>query len=183
MAQQQRTLTLAFLRPNSEESFMNRLTARVSKHGMCHAELVFEGGLCFSIYHDSTPFLRQRTLSNPGYELVSLAVSNAEYKSAFSFCQSAVAEQYTFDNRGLYLSTVHPGGCLEKSSSRLGKTFCSKIITEALQFADVPEVVTLYPSATTPSRLYEAVADSGRRMCHTVRSMDKLEARGVLRMT
>ena len=183
MAQTQRTLTLAFLRPPPDDSFMNRLTARASKHGICHAELVFDGCVAFSIYHDQTPFLRQRTLSNPGYELVSLSVSNAEYKAAHSFCQSVVAEQYAFDNRGLYLSTLHPGGCLEKSSARLGKTFCSKIITEALQFADVPEVAALSPSATTPSRLYDVVKDSGRRVCHTVRPITKLDTSGALRMT
>jgi hypothetical protein len=182
MAQAQRTLTLAFLRPAPDDALMNRLTARASKHGICHAELVFDGGVAFSIYHDQSPFLKHRTMSNPGYELVTLSVSNREYKSAYGFCQSVVAEQYKFDNAGLWLASVHPGGCLDKPSCRLGKTFCSKIITEALQFADVCEVRDLYPSATTPSRLYEAVKDSGRRMCHTVRPMQNLDATGQLKM-
>jgi len=182
MAAPNRVLTLAFLRPAPDDSWMNRLTARASKHGVCHAELVFDGGMAFSIYHDSTPFLKQRTLSSPGYELVSLSVSSAEYKAAHSFCQSVVAEQYGFDERGLWLATVHPGGCFDKASCRLGRTFCSKIITEALQFADVPEVAGLSPSATTPSRLYGAVVESGRRMCHTVRPIAKMDAKGALKM-
>jgi len=53
----------------------------------------------------------------------------------------------------------------------VGKTFCSKIITEALQFAGSPEVRHLSPSAVTPSRLYEAVKDSERRVCHAVRPL------------
>ena len=176
-----KSLTLAFLRPSRDDILMNRLTALASRHGVCHAELIFEGGQAFSIYHGQTPSLRQRSMGNPGYELVTLSVSCSEYKSAYQFCQSTVAEQYAFDDWGMYVATVHPGWCLDKSSSRVGRTFCSKIITEALQFADVPEVAGLSPSATTPSRLYAAVKDSGRRMCHTVRSLKGLDASGTFK--
>lgn len=177
-----KSLTLAFLRPASDDKIMNRITACASAHGICHAELIFEGGQAFSIYHGQTPSLRARSMGNPGYELVTLSVSCSEYKSAYQFCQSTVAEQYAFDNVGMYLATVHPGGCLDKSSARVGKTFCSKIITEALQFADVAEVAGLSPSSTTPSRLYSAVKDSGRRICHTVRSLKSLDAMGTFKL-
>lgn len=162
-------ITLAFLRPSSDDQCKNRLTARVSQHGISHVELVFDGGLAFSIYDDRPPFLRERSMSNPGYELVSLAVSAREYQSALQFCRSAVAEGYDFDFRGMYLATVHPGHCAERSSSALRKTFCSKIITEALQYADVQEATGLCPSAMTPSRLYAAGKDSSRRVCHNFR--------------
>lgn len=162
-------LTLAFLRPAADDRLMNRLTACASRHGVCHVELMFEGGMAFSIYHGGTPFLRQRSMANPGYEFVSLSVTPREYKTALQFCRSAVAEAYAFDDWGLYLATVHPGGCLDKPSSALGKTFCSKIVTEALQFADVEEVDALYPSTVTPSSLYAAVKDSQRRVCYCVK--------------
>ena len=174
-------LTLAFLRPSADDKWMNRLTARASRHGICHVELVFDGMMAFSIYHDSTPFLKQRSMSNPGYEFVSLSVSSKEYRAALQFCRSAVAEAYAFDDRGLYLASVHPGGCLDKPSSAVGKTFCSKIITEALQFGDVEEVDHLYPSAVTPSSLYAAVKDSQRRVCHCVKPA-KSPATNVLKM-
>lgn len=163
------TLSLAFLRPPSDDKLMNRLTAGVSRHGICHVELIFENNLAFSIYHDSTPFLRQRTMSNPNYEFVSLSVSHQEYRAALQFCRSAVADGYAFDSRGMYLASVHPGHCAERPSSAVGKTFCSKIITEALQFADTQEVAALSPSAVTPSSLFAAVKDSSRRICHTAR--------------
>lgn len=167
------TLSLAFLRPPSDDRWMNRLTAGVSKHGVCHVELIFENNLAFSIYHDSTPFLRQRTMSNPNYEFVSLSVSHQEYRAALQFCRSAVAEAYRFDELGMYLSVVHPGSCAHKPSSELGKTFCSKIIVEALQFADVEEVQGMCPSAATPSSLYAAVKNSQRRVCYCVRPVQK----------
>lgn len=166
-------LTLAFLRPPADDKRLNRCTAALSRHGICHVELVFEGGMAFSIYDDRPPFIRQRTLSNPGYELVSLAVGKTEYKAALQFCRSAVAEAYRFDELGMYLSVVHPGSCAHKPSSELGKTFCSKIIVEALQFADVEEVQGMCPSAATPSSLYAAVKNSQRRVCYCVRPVQK----------
>ena len=83
-------LTLAFLRPPSDDRCMNRLTACASKHGICHVELVFDGGLAFSIYEDRSLFLRQRSMANPGYELVLLAVSQKEYKAALQFWKDQV---------------------------------------------------------------------------------------------
>jgi hypothetical protein len=162
-------LTLAFLRPPSDDILMNRLTACASKHGICHVELVFEECVAFSIYHKGTPFLRKRSMANPGYEFVSLSVEPREYKAALQFCRSAVADGYAFDDLGLYLASVHPGLCMDKPTSTVGKTFCSKIITEALQFADVEEVQGLCPSAVTPSVLYGAVKNSERRVCYCVR--------------
>jgi hypothetical protein len=108
-------------------------------------------------------------MSNPNYEFVSLSVSHQEYRAALQFCRSAVADGYAFDGRGMYLASVHPGHCAERPSSVVGKTFCSKIITEALQFADTQEVAALSPSAVTPSSLFAAVKDSSRRICHTAR--------------
>lgn len=166
-----RTLTLAFLRPNPGEDRMNDLTACASRHGVCHAELVFDGGSAFSIHHSEQARLRQRTFSNPGYELVSLSVPAEEYRACHQFCQSAHSQAYSFDSLGMYLAPVHPGGCADKSSARVGKTFCSKVITEALQFGGVKEVQGLSPSAVTPSGLYAAVKDSDRRVCHAVRSL------------
>ena len=167
----QRTLTLAFLRPQPGEDRMNDITACASRHGMCHAELVFDGGSAFSIYYKEQARMRQRTFSNPGYELVSLSVPASEYRACHQFCQSAHSQAYPFDQLGMYLASVHPGGCADKSSARVGKTFCSKVITEALQFGGVKEVQGLSPSAVTPSSLYAAVRDSERRICHAVRSL------------
>lgn len=164
-----RMLTLGFLRPPPGDILENRLTAAVSPHGICHAELVFENGVAFSIIQEEeVASLRQRTLSNPRYETVTLSVPAAEYHACLSFCKTAHNARLTFDSFGMYLCTVHPG-CMQRSSLELGKTFCSKIITEALSHAGAAEVEGLNPSATTPSSLYAAVRASPRRMCHSVR--------------
>ena len=174
MAAEYKTLTLAFLRPaRDDDDLVNRLTARVSEHGMCHVELVFDGGQAFSIYHGGVVAIRPRTLSNPGYEIVTLSVSAQEYRACLRFCTEAVKSAYAFDNLGMYLALVHPGACVHKSSARVGRTFCSKIVTEALQHAGIDEVGGLSPSAVTPSRLYAALIGSERRVCNTVRHFAK----------
>ncbi len=168
------TLTLAFFHPLPDDPWINRLTAMVSRNDVCHAELVFDGGgaqtQAFSIQHGTTASLRPKTLSNPAYELVTLSVSAQELAACKEFCANASKQEYGFDDVGMALSVVHPGGCCGRSSAQVSKTFCSKIITEAMQFAEMPEVQRMHPSSTTPSMLLEAVRESQRRVCHTVPS-------------
>ena len=168
----QRTITLAFYRPPSPgEHRLNDLIANWSEHGICHVELVFDGMWAFSLFLDEPTRLRQKSFLNPGYEMVSLSVPYMEYASCLQFCKAAAKEAYPIDHAGMYLSVIHPGACMEVSSASRGKTFCSKIITEALKFGGLRETRDLSPSASTPSRLYAAVKDSERRVCHAVRSL------------
>ncbi len=164
-----RALTLAFLRPAPGDFAENRLTAALSAHGICHVELVFDDGQAFSIVQEGVASLRARTLSNPNYETVTLSVPAAEYQRCLRFCRDAHARQLTFDRLGMYLCLLHPGGCLQRDSLALGRTFCSKIISEALRHAGAREADALEPSDTSPSALYAAVRDSQRRVCHSVR--------------
>jgi hypothetical protein len=168
-----KTLSLAFLHPATDDDIVNVLTARVSKHSVCHVELIFDGGQAFSIYHNGVVSIRPRTMSNPGYEIVTISVTADEYRACHRFCTEAVKDGYTFDNMGMYYALVHPGACAHKSSARVRSTFCSKIITEALQHAGIGEVSGLSASAMTPSRLYTALEGSERRVCHAVRPLVK----------
>jgi hypothetical protein len=68
----------------------------------------------------------------------------------------------------MYFAVLHPR-CFQRSSAAVGSTFCSKIITEALQFAAVPEADCLVPSCATPSGLYSCFTSSPRRLCHSLR--------------
>lgn len=173
MIRPQRVLTLAFLRCNPDDHWLNRLTARVSTHPFCHAELYFESvGQSFSIISEERAGFRNKNLSNPNYELISLLVTQKEYDSCLEFCRAAATHDLGFDDRGMWLSwfaPLHPccSAC-DSSSQAKGSTFCSKIITEALLFAGVQEVQGLRPSASTPSRLYARVRHSSRIACNSV---------------
>jgi hypothetical protein len=169
----QQILTLAFLVPADDDFAVNRLTARVSTHPFCHAELFFESvNQCFSIVWGEIAGFRSKNLSNPNYRLVSLAVSVKEYDACLEFCRVASARQLRFDDGGMWRAWLPPelscGCCCSASSVVCGRTFCSKIITEALQSAGVREVQHLLPSHTTPSSLYSAIAPSSRVVCSGV---------------
>ena len=162
------TLTVAFVSPDEDDFWENRLTARVSKHPFCHVELHFETvNKCFSILYGEIARLRPKSLSNPNYKIVSLGVSATEYDSCLQFCVAAETWQLEFDNAGMWRSW-YGCGCCERSSREVGRTFCSKIITEALQYGNVAEAEGLNPALATPSRLYDALKGSTRIVCASV---------------
>jgi hypothetical protein len=167
MARPQRILTLAFLRPSLEDHWVNRLSASVSKHPFCHVELYFESlQQSFSIMWGETAGFRAKNLSNPNYSLISLSVTAKEYDTTLEFCRSAASQNLAFDDRGMWSSWVSPPVCCyDPTSQQKGATFCSKIITEALQFGEIREANGLRASFATPSRLYESVFQSGRVAC------------------
>ena len=177
-----RTLILAFLRPSVDHPIVNRLTAAVSRHGICHAKLVFSdtgaGAAAlqgFSIQLGETAALKATRLTNPGYECVTLAVSPEEHARTLAFCRDVSQRAMPFDSLGMYLSAVHPGGCQARSSGQVGATFCSKIVTEAMQHGGLPEVRGLCPSRMSPSSLYDAVRASPRRVLNPI-SMRRIAA-------
>lgn len=180
----QRVLTLAFLRPGPDDAAFNRLVARVCRHGICHTELVFEDNKAFSIFAGQKVFFKERTFSNPEYELISLAVSPIEYASAYSFCKQAKDYDLGFTDVGMVASYLQPKSCPcvhTGSSLYIGHTFCSKIVTEALQFASISEVEHLNPCTTTPSCLYEAIKESQRKVIYSVPfKRSQLQSLGVL---
>ena len=169
-------LGLAFLHPSADadEPWMNRLTGWVSSHNVCHVELYFPTlDQCFSVQSGGVAQLRHKQLSNPGYTVVTLGVSRKEYDDCLCFCKGAVG--IPFADAPMLRAYVHglvtPTpilACAESSSQASGATFCSKIVTEALQFADVREVADLHPACSTPSRLLVAVSGSERRVVGSV---------------
>ena len=168
----QRILTIAFLRPGPEEKdWVNNLVAKVSEHGVSHAELVFEDGMSYSIFAGQNLYFKPRTFSNPDYELISLSVSHAEYVSAYNFCQETSGYTIGFTDAGMVACYFQPRRCPcinTGSSVYVGYTFCSKAITEALKHADVPEVEHLIPCTTSPATLYNAMRDSNRKVLCSV---------------
>ena len=172
MVASHRVLTLAFLRPSDTDHWINRLSAKVSTFPFCHVELYFETvQQCFSIMWNERAGFRQKNLSNPNYELISLLVSPKEYDSCLEFCRTSANQQLAFDERGMWMSWCLwgcPCAACDRTSSEVGATFCSKIITEALQFAGVKEVQNMRPASVTPSRLHGCVRGSSRMACGSV---------------
>lgn len=171
---QQRILTIAFLRPAVDDHWVNRLTSRVSRHPFCHVELFFESiNQCFSIVWGETACFRAKNLGNPNYQLVSLAVSRKEYDGCLDFCRSVSTQGLQFDESGMWRSwfpSFLSCTACDPASQHKGCTFCSKVVTEALQFAGVCEVEGILPASTTPSVLFQTVSVSSRLICSGVPS-------------
>jgi hypothetical protein len=166
-----KVLTLAFVEATRDDDWMNRLTAGVSQHPLCHVELFFPTiNQCFSILSGERATMRPKTLANPNYRLVTLAVSEKEYNTCMQFCITACSWELSFDESGMWRSVLCAPfhSCYGRRSQDVGRTFCSKIITEALQFAEIHEAHELNSSLTTPSKLYQAVTRSNRIVCDTV---------------
>lgn len=162
------TINVAFLEAAPDDPWLNRVTSRISKHPYCHCELHFDStNQAFSIQLGELAALRPKSLGNPNYRIVSLGVTAAEYHGCLQFCQAATSWGMGLDQYGMYRS-YYGCGCCEPSSRMAGQTFCSKIVTEALQHGGVGEVERLNPATTTPSRLYDAVYRSPRVVCGSV---------------
>jgi hypothetical protein len=99
-----------------------------------------------------------------------------EYDGCLDFCRKISKQQLQFDNTGMWMSYFKVsavlgmcmGGGGRQSSEELGKTFCSKIVCEALQYAGVEEVMHRIPGHATPSRLFADIVHSKRRVCASV---------------
>lgn len=158
-----RLIVLAFLKLGEEEPFVNQLTALVSKNKFIHVELGFENSKYFSIMHGSKATLRQKKLDNPNYTVRSLKVTQDQYDACYSICLKLNEKNIQFDNTGMFMVFFNKLCCVCAPRPTLDETkltFCSKIITQVLQEIQVPEVMHLRASCTTPSDLYEAVKDS-----------------------
>ena len=168
-----RVITLAFLNPRDDPDCVNKLTANVSAHPICHVKLVFNAGsvkaLGFTIQLGEVATLRRTKLTNPGYKTISLSIPASNHDTILRFCQLTSANNLTFDNRGMYLAYFHPGACMHTPSQTIGATFCSKIICEALRAGEVKESLRLCPSSCTPSSLYAAFKDSPSQVISPVR--------------
>jgi len=163
-------VTAAFLFPVGwDNDWFNLFVAGISANSCCHVELVFEDDMAFSIFSQSNLFFRRRSFANPQYRLVSLSVTPEQYSKAYRFCADAVRHDIAFNEMGIYTAYMQPCPMFYTGSSQEeGMTFCSKIVTEALQAAGIKEVDDLTPCTTTPSTLYTALSYSDRKIGHSL---------------
>ena len=167
----QRYLTFAFLQQEPDDHWINQATGYFSAHNKCHVELFFKSlNQCFSIVWGKTACFRAKCLSNPQYKIVSIMVFTKEYNYCLAFCQRVAALGCRLDYFGIWTSYVP---CCVRSvasgtTEQLQKTFCSKLLVEALHAAQSLEVHNLHPSGATPSRLYSALLYLPQQVCGSV---------------
>ena len=88
----------------------------------------------------------------------------AQYDAARAFCQRACEAQHGFDTLGMFASVLP----FRVAPQRSAHTFCSRLVTGALQHVGVAAVAGMDPALTTPSRLHAALASAAQGVVDTV---------------
>jgi hypothetical protein len=141
-----------FYNPNAtgdrfSDGWVNHVVAMLDPP-FCHCELQFEDGIACSIYMGSTVVLKARTFDAPYYTCVLVNCTSVAYKKTKELATQAHDNQVKFS--ALSMSTSYLRIPYTHSENT---TFCSKLIAEICQKADVipPDVCCNY---ITPSKLH-----------------------------
>jgi len=155
-----------FLESRADDHILNRMSAAIGRmtHGMgaCHVELCLPEGSQYvsaSIYNgEKITMSAQKTFANPGYTVHTIAVSQDQVMRMKQHATKCMNKNLYFDKLGMYLAVL-PFAIPFRSSQG---TFCSKLVTEMLQAADVQAVNQLNASTTSPSKLWKTLRSCGR---------------------
>ncbi len=106
-----------------------------------------------SIFQNGTVFFHEKEYQREGYTSIGLRINKNMHDALVFFCQDASARGVKFDYLGMARACL-PIVLMPHDPSL---TFCSKFVTDALQYAGIEEVTELESRMTTPSALYRHV--------------------------
>ena len=156
-------LNCMFYKPTARDPLVNRVVAHFNGP-FSHVELSFEDGTASSVMHGETVFFHNKNYSNPNYTVVTLAVSAAAYDRVQAFCRAAAQRKVGFCKASMFLSALP----VQLMPARADATFCSRLVTEALQAGGVDLVTHFNPMLVTPTMLHDAVARDETKVLGTV---------------
>ena len=156
-------LYLLFYKPSCDDPFLNRLVAYFDAP-FCHVEIAIPTRvgddpwdrtmMASSIYQNQTVFFKPKTYDRHGYISFAIEISVAQLYKIKSFCKHHTERMTPFSLGAMYAAYL-PLQLVETNA-----TFCSKHVTQALQFAAVPLADNINPSLTTPSNLYKRLVSA-----------------------
>ena len=151
-------LYLLFYKPSNDDPALNRIVAFFD-YPFCHVEIAIPNRtgdaprdrtmLASSIYQNQTVFFKPKTYDREGYISFGIEISVAQLYRIKSFCKHHTERKTPFCLHAMYAAYL-PFQLIETDA-----TFCSKHVTQALQYARVPLADGINPALTTPSRLYK----------------------------
>jgi hypothetical protein len=176
-------IELLFYTPPSNDFMINRIVSAMTKQkmfkkngesydvGFAHVEISFpydrdtllankDTNLSFSISQNTTAGFRERTYWREGYTALAISLSSCAYRRLFDVCADISRKNIGFDKVGMYLAPYASRSFLEKRTDEIHGTFCSKLIVNALQRAEIaPDATTsLFACESTPTSLYFALS-------------------------
>lgn len=131
--------------PSSDASGrVNKLVASVDGP-FCHCELHFSDGYAFTIYMGGAAMLRSRRFSSPNYRIVEVRCTPEQQKHCREFAEDVVKVGVPFSKLRMmnaFLQMQWPGADSPASlvvplSHKTHGSFCSELVTEALQTGGV----------------------------------------------
>lgn len=147
------SVRLGFYRTHKGDHWMNKLAAAWTLSDLTHVELVFSDETAFSVWSGDVAFLRPREHAEH-YVFVSLPISPREEQILRRHCEAVVASGAAVFNKRRMMF-----GRFADALGYGGGTFCSEMITRALQVVGV--FTHLIPYRTSPKVLYDEAKKIG----------------------
>ena len=137
---------------NDSEGFFNKAVS-YSDPPFCHCELQFPNSMTCSIYMGSTVCFRERSCFSDAYTVLEVPATHDQIQVAYEVCHRNYTAKKKFSTMEM-LSCISPWK-QTKPSLDSQYTFCSKLVAEALQSANVlPQSLS---TTISPSALYRAL--------------------------
>jgi hypothetical protein len=153
-------ITIAFYRPGPDDrSWMNKLVAACCKNPFSHCEMIFENGFATSILHGETVFCKQRTFASDRYVFKGFSVSRLVHDRMYQYACLQSTLQVPFSSAAMLTPVIR-----WKLGAGNPGTFCSKYIVEVLQQGNITWAMRLDPDYSSPSSLYDDLAQE-RNVC------------------
>lgn len=150
---------LLFYKPSSTDPLLNKVVAAFDGP-FSHVEMAFPERFGeepwekevwgSSIFQGETVFYKPKTYKREGYVSFAIEVSTAQLYKIRSYCKQQMNAKMPFCIMSMYMAYI-PFDLYNNEKA----TFCSKHVTNALQYGDIDLVRGINPRTTTPSRLYK----------------------------
>ena len=149
---------------NDEEGMFNKAVS-YSDPPFCHCELQFPNSMTCSIYMGSAVCFKERLCFGDAYTVLNIPSTHDQIKLAYQVCHRNFTAKKRFSTMEM-LSCVSPWK-QNYASKQSQYTFCSKLIAEALQAADI--LPGSLSTTISPSALYRALLPMADEKCNSQR--------------
>lgn len=112
-----------------------------------------------SIFQNGTVFFHKKEYSRDGYTSIGVRINKQKHDALVQFCQEHALKKTPFNGMAMIRACL-PFIIMPNDDS---STFCSKFVTDALQFAGIDEVNGIDSRNTTPSSLYYHIQEKMRK--------------------
>lgn len=163
-------ILLMFYEPQEGDHYFNHIVKSLSSGTFSHVEISFptysrkyipqqkktqDIRILYgsSIFQNGKVFFHEKQYSRSGYTSIGILTSRHKHDMLIAYCQTAAQKGIKFDGYGMLCACLP----IIITPHKPDATFCSKFVTDALQYANISEVNDIDSRNTTPSSLYNHI--------------------------